>query len=124
MNPVVHFEIPAKSIKRANEFYKQAFGWQLEQYQPDYVMAQTTASSDQGMPTQPGAINGALMEDNSVSYPIIVVSVENIDEAVKKIEGLGGKLYMQKAEVLDMGFYARVKDTEGNVIGLWQNKNP
>lgn len=44
-----------------------------------------------------------------------------VDEYVKKVEGQGGKLVLPKQQVGDMGLYARVSDTEGNVIGLWQD---
>ena len=30
-------------------------------------------------------------------------------------------MMMPKQQVGDMGYYSRVKDTEGNVIGIWQN---
>ena len=31
MNPVVHFEMPAKDKNRMRNFYETAFGWQTEQ---------------------------------------------------------------------------------------------
>jgi len=36
-------------------------------------------------------------------------------------EQLGGKTVQKKMPVGDMGFAAYFKDTEGNVIGLFQN---
>jgi predicted enzyme related to lactoylglutathione lyase len=30
-NPVVHFEMPYKDAKRVSEFYKQAFGWGMNE---------------------------------------------------------------------------------------------
>ena len=30
MNPVVHFEIPAKDRKRMADFYTQVFGWRTQ----------------------------------------------------------------------------------------------
>lgn len=29
---------------------------------------------------------------------------------------------MSKMAVGDMGYYARVKDTEGNIIGVWEDR--
>jgi uncharacterized protein len=40
---------------------------------------------------------------------------------VKKIEAEGGKVIVPKGEVPDMGYYAYFKDTEGNVMGLWES---
>jgi predicted enzyme related to lactoylglutathione lyase len=31
MNPVVHFEMPAKDNKRVADFYTKAFGWKMNQ---------------------------------------------------------------------------------------------
>jgi predicted enzyme related to lactoylglutathione lyase len=52
--------------------------------------------------------------------PILTVGVENIDEAIKNIENLGGKIVQGKMEVPNMGLTAYIEDTEGNVLGLWQ----
>ena len=35
MNPVVHFEMPAKDKSRIRKFYETAFGWQTEQLGKD-----------------------------------------------------------------------------------------
>ena len=61
------------------------------------------------------------MKDVKVTQPVIVVSVADIEESLEKIKEAGGKLIMPTQTVMDMGLYARVKDTDGNVIGVWQN---
>ena len=30
MDPVVHFEIPADNLERAQEFYNRVFGWKMQ----------------------------------------------------------------------------------------------
>ena len=30
MNPVVHFEMPAKNKKRVKKFYEKVFGWKMK----------------------------------------------------------------------------------------------
>lgn len=32
----------------------------------------------------------------------------------------GGKVVLEKEDYGEWGWYARVKDTEGNVFGLWE----
>jgi hypothetical protein len=49
------------------------------------------------------------------------VSVPSIDEYLKKIEAEGGQLVTPKTPILDIAFFAVVKDTEGNAIGLWED---
>ena len=61
MDSVVHFEIPADDPKRASAFYKKAFGWTVQEYQGmGYWMLGTTESNEQGIPKNPGAINGGM----------------------------------------------------------------
>jgi predicted enzyme related to lactoylglutathione lyase len=46
-----------------------------------------------------------------------------VDFHLKQIEGAGGKVIMPKIDIGDFGSYARVADTEGNTIGIWQSKS-
>ena len=121
---VVHFEIPADNLERAKAFYQQAFGWQINQYPGmEYHMVGTTPVDQKTqMPTEPGAINGGMTKRNSeVKSTFITVDVADIDSSLKSIEKLGGKVVQNKQPVADMGFTAYFKDTEGNIIGLWQS---
>ncbi len=123
MNKVVHFEIPFDDQVRAQKFYQDVFGWQINKFgEMDYWMAMT-CDCDQNsmMPKEPGAINGGLLKrDPTGEHPVIVIDVQNLDEHLTKIESAGGKVVMEKMQVGDFGLYARVEDTEGNVIGVWQ----
>lgn len=124
MAGVVHFEIPADDQGRANSFYEGAFGWTLNTMpEMDYTIAITTPSDENtGMPSAPGAINGALFpREGDLKTPIITVDVEDIDAALAQIESLGGAVVKPKDSVPGMGFYAYFKDTEGNILGLWEN---
>lgn len=124
MAGVVHFEIPAEDQDRANSFYQGAFGWMLNPMpELNYTIAITTPSDAQtGMPSAPGAINGALFpRTEDLKTPIITVDVEDIEAALGQIESAGGSVVKAKDAVPGLGFYAYFKDTEGNILGLWQN---
>jgi uncharacterized protein len=121
MNPIVHFEIPVKDPKRAKAFYEDMFGWDIKQWgSMDYWMATTTEADKLGRPAKPGAINGALYKTAGKEAPVLVIAVQSIDDHVKMITKAGGSLVAKKAKVGEMGYYAKVTDSEGNVIGLWQ----
>jgi len=123
MDKVVHFEIPADDVERAKKFYKSVFDWKMEAF-PDmeYTMIQTTAVDEKHMLTEPGAINGGMMKrQDPVKCPIITIDVNDIEETMKNVKKMGGELVRGKMQVADMGYAAYFKDTEGNVIGLWQN---
>ncbi len=127
MNKVVHFEIPVDDLARAKKFYSSIFGWEITDWPMPGGVTYTgvrTVSVDEKtfIPKEPGAINGGMTQrSKQVPTPIITISVSSIDEYVKKIEAAGGKEVMPKGEVPDMGFYAYVLDSEGNVIGLWEH---
>lgn len=124
MDKVTHFHIPVDDMTRAKKFYTDIFGWKIEEtgMGRDYQLASTTPVDENRMPTEPGGINGALYQRESPGEcPAIVINVPSIDGYLKKIEKAGGKIIWPKSPVGDFGFYAQVSDTEGNVIGLWQD---
>jgi uncharacterized protein len=55
-----------------------------------------------------------------VEHTVVTVAVEDVDAALSKIERLGGKTVTKKTPIGEMGFIGYFKDTEGNVVGLWQ----
>lgn len=125
MDSVVHFEIPADDTARAQKFYTDIFGWNIVKApMPDmeYFMVTTTPTDDKHMPTKPGSINGGMMKRMVPGEtPVIVVSVASLDESMTKAQASGATVVMPKMAVADMGLYARIKDTEGNVIGVWED---
>ena len=122
MAKVVHFEIPFDDKARAMKFYSAAFDWQLQDMpEMNYVMAMTTPVTDQMMPTEPGAINGGLFQrPKEAPHPALYVGVDSIDASLDKVKAAGGKVVTPNTPIPGMGAYARVSDTEGNVIGLFQ----
>ena len=119
---VVHFEIPVDDGERARSFYKEAFGWQLQEMPGmDYTLVLTGPSSDEG-PTEPGFVNGGMLARSAAAAPgpVVVVDVESIDVALERVTELGGSTVLGKQPVGGMGFTAYVRDPEGNVIGLWE----
>ena len=119
---VVHFEIPFDDGERARNFYREAFGWQVQELPGlNYTMVGSGPTSDQGMPTEPGFVNGGMLQrGRAVSGPVITIDVENIDKALEAIEKLGGATVVAKQTVGGMGFSAYFTDSEGNLMGLWE----
>ena len=86
---VVHFEISAANVKRAKDFYNKAFGWNINEYPGmDYNMVGTTESDQNGMPKNPGAINGGLMKrhshKNPVSSTVITIDLDDINDSFEE----------------------------------------
>ena len=126
MDKVVHFEIPADNVERAQKFYKNMFKWDIQKAgEMPYWIVRTVKVDDKMMPLEAGAINGGMLKrdeknDPGSSDPVIVIGVSNTEDYCKKVVKAGGKVVLPARKIADMGMYARVKDTEGNIIGLWQ----
>lgn len=130
MDPVVHFEMPYEDKQRAADFYSKAFGWQSQMMGPemgDYIVM-TTAEVDQKtmVPREPGRINGGFFRksDDSKS-PLVVVSVEDIQAAMKRVTDAGGKILQgqsngQPVTIPGVGLYIGFVDSEGNRVALLQ----
>jgi predicted enzyme related to lactoylglutathione lyase len=120
---VVHFEVPFDDAERALSFYRDVFDWQIQSLpEMGYNIVSTGPGDDQGMPTEPGYIGGGMLQRQApVTAPAITLAVDDIDATLATIEEHGGSTVQGKQPVGDMGFAAYFSDSEGNVVGLWQN---
>lgn len=127
MGKVMHFEIPTDDLERAKTFYRNVFGWDLNTMEMpgggDYTGAVTTPTDESMTPTEPGAINGALVQRDGATAPapVVTIDVEDIDKALEQISAAGGSTITPRTDIPGMGSFAYFKDSEGNVTGLWQN---
>lgn len=119
-NSIVHFEIPADDVPRAKAFYESVFGWKIKQFPmpaggPEYWGVTTRKDGEDG-------INGGLMKRNMPGQPFAnYVAVKSIDDFLGKIQASGGSVVMPRQEIAPgMGSIAVFKDTEGNMMGLYQ----
>jgi uncharacterized protein len=123
MDKVVHFEIPTDDPARAKEFYGSIFGWEITEIpELDYTTVQTSAIDDQQRPTEPGAINGGMYKRSSQnpSTPVMTIGVDSVEIALKEVEAHGGSVFRPRTEIPGMGAFAYFKDTEGNLLGLFE----
>jgi predicted enzyme related to lactoylglutathione lyase len=124
MNPVIHFEMPYEDKDRMADFYTKAFGWQMKKFGEEmggYVLATTTESDDNG-PKKSGAINGGFYPKtpDAPVEPSVVISIDDIRAAMKKVTDAGGKLLGEPMEIPGIGQYVSFTDTEGNRVSLLQ----
>lgn len=128
MDPVTHFEMPAKDKNRASQFYSRVFGWQMQQLGPEmgeYLIAGTVEVDANRMPTRPGAINGGFYsptDDPLSQRPSVVISVKDIQASMRAVEKAGGKLLSQPDEIPGIGLWVSFLDTEGNRVSMIQPK--
>lgn len=128
MNKVQHFEIPAEDLGRAKSFYESVFGWRTADWpMPDgsvYTGLYTGPTDEKNMVQESGFINGGMFK-RAANIPAtsatITISVPDINGAMEKIKASGGQILNEVVTVAEMGLYVYAKDTEGNIIGVWQD---
>ncbi|MCS1407700.1 MAG: hypothetical protein M2R45_00860 [Verrucomicrobia subdivision 3 bacterium] len=131
MDRVCHFQIPYSDKERAATFYKNVFGWQINDVPGEmpYSFAITTPVDEKECPTKAGGINGGMYVRSDdpgkmSNSPVVVIEVESCKQRIADIEGAGGSKISGPVEVPNKGIYAQVKDSEDNIIGLWQPLQP
>ena len=111
---ITHFDIPSDDLGRAKTFYSELFGWKIQGMPefPDFEMFQSG----------PDGVGGGigLRGKTAPNAPRIYVTVDSIDAALAKVEGLGGSVAVEKTEIPGVGWLAAINDSEGNEIGLWE----
>jgi len=120
---IVHFEIPADDVEKLRKFYSDLFGWKIEKMPGpmEYWGVATVPIDDKGMPVRPGVNGGMMKKQNPEHKPVNYIAVESVDEYVKKIEALGGRIIVPKMEVPGIGWWASALDSEGNQFAILQS---
>jgi predicted enzyme related to lactoylglutathione lyase len=126
MDSVRAFDIPVDDMGRAKRFYERVFGWKIQAIPGsggNFHAAYTAPVDEKDEPLVTGAINGGLFlrGTDGLKEMFLEVTVPSIDEYLKRIESEGGQLVKQKGPILDIAFFAVIRDTEGNLVGLWED---
>jgi predicted enzyme related to lactoylglutathione lyase len=133
---VASFEIPARDPSRAARFYREAFGWTVEPVAWDGpAYSRIRASAPLG-PSDPrllrngpregidGGLTTAAPHDpaHPPGHPLVVLHVDGIplDDCLARVVAAGGAVDLPAHPVGTFGSFARFRDPEGNVLGLWQ----
>jgi uncharacterized protein len=124
-NPVVHFEMPYEDHQRVSDFYSNVFGWNMHKLgsdMGDYILAGTAEMDDDMMIKEPGSINGGFFPPSADSprKTTVVIAVDDIGEAIKKVPESGGKINGEPVEIPGIGKCVSFTDTEGNLVGMLQ----
>jgi uncharacterized protein len=114
---VVWFEIPAADMDRACRFYETVLATSLNraQFGPENLAV---------FPYEKPAINGCISQiqghqPGATGAVIYLNADHDLDGALARVNPAGGKVVVPKTALPPgMGFYARIQDTEGNLVGL------
>ena len=128
MNRVVHFEIHAKDLDRAQKFYGEIFGWQIMDLGPQMGNYRMVNTGQDAVGAQWPGINGGITarhgappaEGAAVNAFVCTITVDNLDGYIQKVKDGGGSMALDKMQVPGVGWLAYMKDLEGNIFGLLQ----
>ncbi len=115
-------DLVAKEVSVAKDFYTALFGWTFED-RPVMEEAVYTIFWKDGKQTCAmfGMFPG-MLESGHPSFWQSYVSVENVDETVKKAAELGGQAAQEPCDVFDAGRMAMIRDPGEAFLCLWQPK--
>jgi predicted enzyme related to lactoylglutathione lyase len=115
MPKIIHFEIPVDDPARASAFYSGALGWEISGYGDEpYWLVRA------GAPDEPGADGALIARGDLHRSPVLIAGVADVRAALDRVRAAGGEVVSEPAAVPGMGWAAYVRDTEGNVVGLFQ----
>lgn len=117
MSTVEFIEVAAEDVERAQAFYRALFGWEFKKMPGpmDYWIAETHKPDG-----QKGTAMGMMVRQAPEHGITIYVTVKNIDDAIAKLDEIGGTLIMPKQAVPQMGWFACCLDSENNPFAFWQ----
>lgn len=131
MNRVVHFEIHASDPERAAKFYRDVFGWTVNEWvvpgvtmlpENRYWLVMTGPEEERG-------INGGILvrrgpppvDGQAVNAFMCTIGVASLDASLAKALEAGATIALPKMPIKGVGWLAYCKDTEGNIFGMMQD---
>jgi predicted enzyme related to lactoylglutathione lyase len=113
-HPIVFVDISANNLGQSANFYREAFGWNI----------QDDTSPTSRMFQAEGGLFGFLVQAGSDVYKagdvLMYLGTDDLDSSLAKVVRLGGQIVLPKTEVAGYGWYAFFTDLTGNRLGLFQ----
>jgi uncharacterized protein len=114
---LVWFEIPASDFDRAVRFYEEILAVEMRR--------ETMGPAKMAVvPYERPAVSGCVMmapglkpgADGVLAY---LNAEPSLDEVLKRVTGAGGQVVQPRTDLPPgMGVFAKIRDTEGNIVGL------
>ena len=107
-------EFPAKDMDATKSFFTKVFGWEFEDYGPDYI-----AFSNQGI--DGGFYKSDLTSSADSGSALIVFYSDRLEETQTKIENSGG-VVIKPIFSFPGGQRFHFADPNGNEYAVWSSK--
>ena len=112
------FEIPTRDLDRAQHFYESALDVPLQRRKFGGPEMAVFPRGDK--PNATGALVRMQDCEPSIHGSVVYLSLADIRPVLERVAGLGGEVFVPRTELPDgIGFFAQIRDSEGNRVGLW-----
>jgi uncharacterized protein len=113
---VTHFEIYGPEPERLAGFYRDVFGWEVEQM-PGIGYWRIRTGTAETNPLHGGLTYRAIPDLNGF---LLYVTVASMEETLARVQSLGGSMVRPKTAVPRAGWVTVVADPAKNIFGIWQ----
>ncbi len=122
MSNISYFEVPADDVTRAKRFYVELLGWEFMRTQVPGIPVEywdiTTGESRKDTLNMGGLYQRQEPSSRMMMYAV----VRDIDTAISKVKKMGGNIVSPKMTVDTVGILVTILDSEGNMLGLWEQE--
>jgi uncharacterized protein len=104
-----YIEFTVRDLGVAKRFYATAFGWQFNDYGPEYAGIQGAAGEVGGLHQT---------NDARTAGPLVILYSEDLDKSVAAVRSAGGKI-VREPYAFPGGRRFHFADPSGNELGVW-----
>lgn len=106
-----YVELPAKSTAKSKAFYTAVFGWQYEDWGPDYADTKSSGVAS--------GLNGG--KDHRPKSPLVVLYADDLEAARARVKKAGGKV-TRDIFAFPGGRRFHFTDPAGSELAVWSEK--
>ena len=107
-----YIEFTVRDLAAAKRFYASAFGWQFNEYGPEYA----------GIKGGSGEVGGLHQAAESrTTGPLVILYSNDLDKSVAAVRAAGGKV-IQEPYAFPGGRRFNFTDPSGNELAVWAKK--
>jgi predicted enzyme related to lactoylglutathione lyase len=109
---IAHIEIPSSNLEETRVFFSKVFGWEFKPFGSGYMLFNNHKGIMVGL--------RKVEKVNSGDTTVFHINVPDINASLSAAKSNGGSIFKEKTVIPAMGWYALIKDPQGNIIGLYQ----
>jgi predicted enzyme related to lactoylglutathione lyase len=107
-----YIEFTVRDLAAAKRFYGAAFGWQFNDYGPEYAGIKGGTGEVGGMHQSSEARTGG---------PLVILFSNDLEKSVAAVQAAGGKV-VREPYAFPGGRRFNFTDLSGNELGVWSQK--